>query len=146
VGEWNPRDPDADTVRYDLSEWSVDERADATYALAEADVPHAWDGHELMVSADDEARADALLDELEASFDDDDEDEDDDAASDGQTEYDLEDLPESDRVRLTEMLDNLDIGYRWEGDVMVVQEVHEDVVESCLHTIDGRDVEIVDED
>jgi hypothetical protein len=29
---------------------------------------------------------------------------------------------------------------------MVVQEAHEDVVESCLRTIDGRDVEIVEED
>lgn len=146
VGEWNPRDPDAESVRYDLSEWSVDERAEATEALAEADVPHAWDGHELLVSADDESRADVVLDELEDSFDDDDEDDDDDDAGDGQTEYDLEDLSDSDRARLTEMLDTLDIGYRWEGDVMVVQEVHEDIVESCLRTIDGRDVEIVEED
>lgn len=144
VGEWNPRDPDADTVRYDLSEWSVDERADATEALADADIAHAWDGNELLVSADDESRADAVLDELEDSFDDDDDDDADGAA--GLTEYDLEDLSESDRARLTEMLDTLDIGYRWEGDVMVVQEAHEDVVESCLRTIDGRDVEIVEED
>jgi len=142
VGEWNPKDPDADTVRYDLSQWSVDERADATEALAEADIAHAWDGHELLVSADDESRADAVLDELEDSFDDDD---DGDGAA-GLTEYDLEDLSDADRARLTEMLDTLDIGFRWEGDVMVVQEVHEDVVESCLRTIDGRDVEIVEED
>jgi hypothetical protein len=146
VGEWNPRDPDADTVRYDLSEWSVDERADATEAFAEAEIAHAWEGHELLVSADDEARADAVLDELEDSFDDDDEGDDDGDGGSGLTEYDLEDLSDEDRARLTEMLDTLDIGYRWEGDVMVVQEAHEDVVESCLRTIDGRDVEIVEED
>ncbi len=145
VGEWNPRDPDADTVRYDLSEWSVDERADATEAFAEAEIAHAWDGNELLVSADDESRADAVLDELEDSFDDEDGDDDGEGAS-GLTEYDLEDLSDPDRSRLTEMLDTLDIGYRWEGDVMVVQEAHEDVVESCLRTIDGRDVEIVEED
>jgi len=146
VGEWNPGDPDADTVRYDLSEWSVDERADATEAFAEAEIAHAWDGNELLVSAADESRADAVLDELEDSFDDDDDDDDDDDGASGLTEYDLEDLSDSDRARLTEMLDTLDIGYRWEGDVMVVQEAHEDVVESCLRTIDGRDVEIVEED
>lgn len=130
-------------MRYDLSEWSVDERADATEAFAEAEIAHAWDGHELLVSAADESRADAVLDELEDAFDDDDDDAE---GASGLTEYDLEDLSDSDRARLTEMLDTLDIGYRWEGDVMVVQEAHEDVVESCLRTIDGRDVEIVEED
>lgn len=145
VGEWNPKDPDAVTVRYDLSEWSVDERADVTEAFADADIAHAWDGHELLVSAEDESRADAVLDELEDSFDQDDDVDGDDAGS-GLTEYDLQDLSDADRSRLTEMLDTLDIGYRWENDVMVVQEAHEDVVESCLRTIDGRDVEIVEED
>lgn len=145
VGEWNPKDPDAVTVRYDLSEWSVDERADVTEAFADADIAHAWDGHELLVSAEDESRADAVLDELEDSFDQDDDVDGDDAGS-GLTEYDLQDLSDADRSRLTEMLDTLDIGYRWESDVMVVQEAHEDVVESCLRTIDGRDVEIVEED
>jgi len=132
-------------VRYDLSEWSVDERADVTEAFADADIAHAWDGHELLVSAEDESRADAVLDELEDSFDQDDDVDGDDAGS-GLTEYDLQDLSDADRSRLTEMLDTLDIGYRWESDVMVVQEAHEDVVESCLRTIDGRDVEIVEED
>ncbi len=145
MGEWNPKDPDAVTVRYDLSEWSVDERADVTEAFADADIAHAWDGHELLVSAEDESRADAVLDELEDSFDQDDDVDGDDAGS-GLTEYDLQDLSDADRSRLTEMLDTLDIGYRWESDVMVVQEAHEDVVESCLRTIDGRDVEIVEED
>lgn len=145
VGEWNPKDPEAVTVRYDLSEWSVDERADVTEAFADADIAHAWDGHELLVSAEDESRADAVLDELEDSFDQDDDVDGDDAGS-GLTEYDLQDLSDADRSRLTEMLDTLDIGYRWESDVMVVQEAHEDVVESCLRTIDGRDVEIVEED
>ena len=132
-------------MRYDLSEWSVDERADVTEAFADADIAHAWDGHELLVSAEDESRADAVLDELEDSFDQDDDVDGDDAGS-GLTEYDLQDLSDADRSRLTEMLDTLDIGYRWESDVMVVQEAHEDVVESCLRTIDGRDVEIVEED
>lgn len=145
VGEWNPKDPEAVTVRYDLSEWSVDERADVTEAFADAGIAHAWDGHELLVSAEDESRADAVLDELEDSFDQDDDVDGDDAGS-GLTEYDLQDLSDADRSRLTEMLDTLDIGYRWESDVMVVQEAHEDVVESCLRTIDGRDVEIVEED
>jgi hypothetical protein len=98
-----------------------------------------------LVSAEDESRADAVLDELEDSFDQDDDVDGDDAGS-GLTEYDLQDLSDADRSRLTEMLDTLDIGYRWESDVMVVQEAHEDVVESCLRTIDGRDVEIVEED
>ena len=49
MSEWNPKDAQALSTRYDLTDWSVDERADVVGALAQAEVPHAWDGDELVV-------------------------------------------------------------------------------------------------
>ena len=38
MSEWNPKDPEALTTRYDLADWSVDDRADVAAALADAEV------------------------------------------------------------------------------------------------------------
>ena len=48
-------------------------------------------------------------------------------------------------TKLSEMLDTLDIGFRWEGPVLVVPAGVEDVVDSCLDSIDGRGVQVVDD-
>ena len=47
--DWNPNDPDATRVHYDLSDWSFEQMAELAAALADAVVPHAWDGNELIV-------------------------------------------------------------------------------------------------
>ena len=47
--DWNPNDPDATRVVYDLSAWSFDQQAELASELAEAEVPHTWDGSDLMV-------------------------------------------------------------------------------------------------
>ena len=143
-GDWDPRDPDSPTTRFDLSDWTVDDRADVTAALAEAEISHSWDGDELLVSQDNEDAAEQILDEIESTFDDDD-DSDDDDADENVTEYELDDWTEGERSKLSEMLDTLDIGYRWEGPILVVPVGVEDVVDSCLDSIDGRGTEIVDD-
>ena len=75
------------------------------------------------------------------------EDEDaDDEVNDSITEYELDDFNEAERKRLTEMLDTLDIGYRWDGNVLLVPAGTEGVVDSCLDSIDGDGVEFIDED
>ena len=142
--EWNPRDPEAATTRFDLSDWTVDDRSDVVAALAEAEIAHAWEGDELLVSQDDEDAAETILDEIESTFDEDDDDDDDDA-DDNVTEYELDDWSEAERSKLSEMLDTLDIGFRWEGAVLVVPAGVEDVVDSCLDSIDGRGVQVVDD-
>lgn len=143
-GDWDPRDPDSPTTRFDLSDWTVDDRADVTAALAEAEISHSWDGDELLVSQDNEDAAEQILDEIESTFDDDD-DSDDDDADENVTEYELDDWTEGERSKLSEMLDTLDIGYRWEGPILVVPVGVEDVVDSCLDSIDGRGTEIVED-
>ncbi len=143
-GDWDPRDPDSPTTRFDLSDWTVDDRADVTAALAGAEISHSWDGDELLVSQDNEDAAEQILDEIESTFDDDD-DSDDDDADENVTEYELDDWTEGERSKLSEMLDTLDIGYRWEGPILVVPVGVEDVVDSCLDSIDGRGTEIVED-
>ena len=141
MSEWNPKDADAASTRYDLTDWSVDERADVVAALAQAKVAHAWDGDELLVPQDQEEVVEDILDELEEQMDANDAE---DAADDNITEYELDEWTEGERKQLCEMLDNLDIGYRWDGTVLLVPIGVEAVVDSCLDSIDSRGVEFTE--
>jgi hypothetical protein len=144
MSEWNPKDPEALTTRYDLADWSVDDRADVAAALADADVAHSWDGSELLVAQDTEQVVDAILDEIEDELDNL-EDGDDDSGEDNITEYELDEWSEGERKQLCDMLDNLDIGYRWDGTMLLVPIGVEAVVDSCLDSIDSRGVTFVDD-
>ena len=147
MSEWSPTDPEAPTTRYDLSDWSVDDRADVAATLAEAGVLHGWDGTELLVPQDTEAMVYDLLDEIEDRLDaaeDDDDDEDDEGDS-QVTEYELDEWSDGERKQLCEMLDTLDIGYRWDGNVLLVPIGVEAVVDSCLDSIDTHGVDFIDE-
>jgi hypothetical protein len=141
VSEWNPKDEQALSTRYDLTDWSVDERADVVGALAQADVPHQWDGDELVVPQEQEETVEDILDELEEQMDANDDEE---TADDNITEYELEEWTEGERKQLCDMLDNLDIGYRWDGTVLLVPIGVEAVVDSCLDSIDSRGVEFTE--
>ena len=144
MSDWNPKDPEALTTRYDLSDWSVDDRADVAAALADAEIAHSWDGSELLVSQDTEQVVDAILDEIEDELDNLD-DGDDDSGEDNITEYELDEWSEGERKQLCDMLDNLDIGYRWDGTMLLVPIGVEAVVDSCLDSIDSRGVTFVDD-
>ena len=144
MSEWNPKDPEALTTRYDLADWSVDDRADVAAALADAEVAHSWDGSELLVAQDTEQVVDAILDEIEDELDNL-EDGDDGSGEDNITEYELDEWSEGERKQLCDMLDNLDIGYRWDGTMLLVPIGVEAVVDSCLDSIDSRGVTFVDD-
>ena len=144
MSDWNPKDPEALTTRYDLSDWSVDDRADVAAALADAEIAHSWDGSELLVSQDTEQVVDAILDEIEDELDNL-EDGDDEHGDDNITEYELDEWSEGERKQLCDMLDNLDIGYRWDGTMLLVPIGVEAVVDSCLDSIDSRGVTFVDD-
>ena len=141
MSEWNPKDADAASTRYDLTDWTIDERADVVAALAQAEVAHVWEGDELVVPQDQEEVVEDILDELEEQMDADDAEE---AADDNITEYELDEWTEGERKQLCEMLDNLDIGYRWDGTVLLVPIGVEAVVDSCLDSIDSRGVEFTE--
>jgi hypothetical protein len=144
MSDWNPKDPEALTTRYDLSDWSVDDRADVAAALADAEIAHSWDGSELLVSQDTEQVVDSILDEIEDELDNLD-DGDDESGDDNITEYELDEWSEGERKQLCDMLDNLDIGYRWDGTMLLVPIGVEAVVDSCLDSIDSRGVTFVDD-
>jgi hypothetical protein len=64
----------------------------------------------------------------------------------GSIAYMADRLPtEDERKQLCEMLDTLDIGYRWDGNVLLVPIGVEAVVDSCLDSIDTRGVDFIDE-
>jgi len=145
MSEWNPKDPEALTTRYDLSDWSVDDRADVAAGLGDAEVAHSRDGPELLVAQDTEQVVDAILDEIEDELDNLDDGDDDDSGEDNITEYELDEWSEGERKQLCDMLDNLDIGYRWDGTMLLVPIGVEAVVDSCLDSIDSRGVTFVDD-
>jgi hypothetical protein len=145
MSEWNPKDPEALTTRYDLADWSVDDQADVAAALADAEVAHSWDGSELLVAQDTEQVVDAILDDIEDELDNLEDGDDDDSGEDNITEYELDEWSEGERKQLCDMLDNLDIGYRWDGTMLLVPIGVEAVVDSCLDSIDSRGVTFVDD-
>ena len=59
--DWNPNDPDATRVHYDLSGWTFDQQAELASDLAEAEIPHAWDGAELLVPEEFEVATDTAV-------------------------------------------------------------------------------------
>jgi hypothetical protein len=148
--DWNPNDPDATRVVYDLSAWSFDQQAELASELAEAEVPHTWDGSDLMVPVAAEQAADLVIDTLEERFGisyDDDEAE---AEGDGEpaqridisddepsTEYELADWSQDDRESLTGALVTQARPFRWEGDTLLVPTTDEAVVEALLDLVEA---------
>lgn len=148
--DFDPNDPDVVKVHYDVSGWNFDQRAELSEALAEGELPHVWDGDEVIVPEVLEAQVDALFDQLEhllgpfaivlA----------DDAPS---TEFGLDEWSEADRTVLTEALIDSEVPHRWEGTTVVVAEDAEHAVDDLLDAIeagellgDGGDVSIAPPD
>ncbi|MFM8994569.1 MAG: hypothetical protein ACKOJG_10350 [Actinomycetota bacterium] len=133
--DWDPKDPDAPTVRYDLADWSVDERVELVEMLADAEIRHDWDGSELLVPAECEAVVDAMIDDVE----------DDDAhggagaprSLDGELEeFELNGWTSADRMEFAAVLVERGIGPRWEDDLLLVGVDDADTVEDLLDEFD----------
>ena len=159
MSEWNPLDPDASSVHYDLSDWTIDQRAAVAEMFADADVPHAWVGNEVVVPAELEEEADELLDRLEQELgigsdghgsdghgsDGHGSSRELDAASNDEiTEYELDDWSMGERSRLTELLVAAGIPYRWEDALLVTLTSMEDTVDELLDAVEAGEVTIVD--
>lgn len=164
--EWNPNDPDATRVLYDLGAWSFDQQAELAAELADAEVSHTWDGAELVVPETHEAQADVIISQIEDRFGirydvapgegdgggGDGDDEADDTLQpldipDGTptTEYDLGEWPEADLQTITRALVSQRIAYLWDDDALVVPTSHEAVVESLLDMIENGEFGVGDE-
>ncbi|MEY4338404.1 MAG: hypothetical protein RLZ14_254 [Actinomycetota bacterium] len=155
--DWNPNDPEATRVHYDLAAWSFDQQADLASELADADIPHTWEGTELVVPEELEAQADAVITAVEQrlgiSYDEsggltraellgadgplpaavpl--------AADAAATEYDLADWSAADREALTRALTRQGHPFRWEDEVLLVLTDDEAVVESLLDLVEAGD-------
>jgi len=144
VTDWNPLDPEAANVFYDLSSWSSDQQAELTALLANADIAHAWVESELVVSEEFEDVVDRIFERLEKELG---------IGStavaggvgdgDEVTEYELDDYSMAERREITERLVAARITHRWIDDTLVVPTAAEDMVEDILDEYD--DVELDDD-
>lgn len=130
--DWDPKDPDAPTVRYDLGDWSVDERVELVEMLADAEIRHDWDGNELLVPAECEAVVDAMVEDVE-----DEDDRDAPRALQGELEeFELDGWTAADRMEFAAVLVERGIGHRWEDDLLLVGVDDADTVEDLLDEFD----------
>jgi hypothetical protein len=60
-----PAEHQHEMLVYELGEWTPEERARLGLLLEGEGIPHQWDGDELLVPEVDEARVDAVLDQIE---------------------------------------------------------------------------------
>lgn len=147
--DWSPNDPDAVNVYYDLAAWTPDQQAELTEALAEAGIPHGWDGTELVVPEARELEVDALFEVLETQLGIASTDTPATAAAtvtpalasgEPLTEYELEGWSVADRQLLTESLITARIPHRWEGATLVVPTPAEEAVDELLDEVEGGEV------
>jgi hypothetical protein len=134
VIDWNPNDPDTVKVHYDVSAWSIDQRAELSEALATEDIPHVWDEDELIVPEEVEALTDALFSRLEEVLGPfalrlaDDE---------PSVEFGLDEWPPTDRDTLTAAFVEGGVPHRWDGTTVFVPVDAEQVVDELLDSIES---------
>lgn len=135
--DFDPNDPDVVKVHYDVSAWNFDQRAELSEALADAELPHAWDGDEVVVPELVEADVDALFDELDkvlGPFPI--------ALEDGaeSTEFGLDEWSDADRAVLTEALIASEVPHRWDGTTVLVATDAEHAVDDLLDAIEAGEL------
>lgn len=135
--DFDPNDPDTVKVHYDVSGWTIDQRAELSEALANSELPHFWDEEELVVPEIVEGRVDELFEKLEeeigpfAIL----------LAEDAEsTEFGLDEWSGDDRTVLTEALVEAEIPYRWDGLTVVVAVEAEHAVDDLLDAIEAGEL------
>lgn len=131
--DWNPNDPDTVKVHYDVSGWSIDQRAELAEALADDDLAHVWEDDELVVPEELESDVDAMFERLEEAL----------GpfavplgADDEGVEYGLDEWPPADRTTLTGALVTHGIPHRWESTLLIVASDAEADVDDLLDAIE----------
>jgi hypothetical protein len=139
--EWT--DPNLVKVHYDLSGWTFEQRAELSETLAEGDVPHQWDGDELVVPEAVETEVDALFEVLEAEL----------GpfpvhlpADEAGTEFGLDEWPAADLEVLQLALTEAEIPHRWAGRTLLVATDAEETVDDLLDAIEAGEVASLDEE
>ena len=135
--DFDPNDPDVVKVHYDVSAWNFEQRAELSEALAEAELPHAWDGDEVVVPELVEGDVDALFEELDKLLGPFPILLDDDAES---TEFGLDEWSDADRAVLTDALIASEVPHRWDGTTVVVAADAEHAVDDLLDAIEAGEL------
>lgn len=139
--EWNPNDPDASKVYYDLSGWNFDQQAELSAELAERYIPHAWEGAELVVPEDSEAETDEMFVALEARLGivgaADEVVQIELAADATSTEYDLGEWSVLERDLVSDSLAGAQIPFRWEDEILLVGTENEEQVDDILDDVES---------
>jgi hypothetical protein len=123
----DPREaPEEELVVYDFSAWPPDAQADATATLADSGVPHFWEGTDLIIHRSAEQIADQLLDEVEVQHGLED------IGGTGDVEYDLTGWAPAQLAELSLALEAANITPTFEGDLLVIDPAHEEVVDQIF--------------
>ena len=135
--DFDPNDPDVVKVHYDVSGWNLDQRAELSEALADAEFPHVWEGDEVVVPEAIEDAVDALFDQLDEilgpfaiALD----------AEAESTEFGLDEWSSADRETLTEALIASEVPHRWEGTTVIVAADAEHTVDDLLDAIEAGEL------
>ena len=151
--DWDPSDPDAVIVQYDLSGWTFDQQAELASMLADAEIPHSWDGTALLVPEEAEALTDAVIDEVEVRLGILDVPEPNGSAialpleaDEAKTEYDLAEWDEDHRATLSANLISGEFPFGWEGGTLVVHSDDEADVEALLDAVESGEIGMPDDD
>ncbi len=137
--EW--ADPELVKVHYDVAAWDYEQRAELMETLAERNVPHRWEGDELVVPEAAEAYTDALFAELEAelgpfpvALDPDEE----------AAEFTLDEWADAELDVLRAALLDAEIPHRWNGRTVAVAADAADTVDDLVDAIEAGEVASAD--
>lgn len=140
--DFDPNDPDTVVVQYDLTGWTPEQLGELTAAIAEADLPHRWEGTELLVPEAAEDPMDDIFDRLELQIgpfavvlD----------PSEESTEFRLEDWSSADLALVRAALIESEIPHRWEGIAVHVDPEFQDEVDDLLDAIEDGDIASLDD-
>ena len=135
--------PEDQQVVYELGAWPLDLQAEAAAAMAESEIPHAFDGSDLVVHLDHEAAVDAIMEAIEQEhgpFD----VEGVDGGEPGEIVYELAGWQEEHRAELEVRLQAGGVPYRVEDDAIVVDQRDEEAVDFLVAEVRGEEADVVD--
>ncbi len=135
--DFDPDDPDTVKVHYDLAAWNFDQRAELSEALAAAELPHTWDGDELVIPEVVEEAVDLLFERFDEELGPfpivlaDDE---------PSTDFVLDEWSLADRTTLSDALVEAQIPHRWKGTTIIVAADAEHHVDELLDAIEAGEL------
>jgi hypothetical protein len=148
-------DDDEVQVRYDLGGWTFDQQAELASVMADAEIPHGWDGTELVVPEHAEQQADAAIADVEHRLGIESDDADTDIAAPtpieldveaASVEYDLGDWNDHEQELITTALVVDGVPFRWEASTLFVASDREAHVDELLDMVERGDLQFEPDD